>query len=90
MLRWVHIRKYCAESGETPDAAEKRVRKPPGPPSVAATVPLPRDDGRVHVIDIPGRHEVARCLVHVGPTGSSMTCLPVAEDAPTEWEPERP
>jgi hypothetical protein len=26
MLRWVHIRQYCAVSGETPDAVEKRLR----------------------------------------------------------------
>lgn len=61
---------------------EPRPKKPPvAPPKVAATVTLPGDDGRVHVIEVPGRLDLSRCLVHVGPAGSHIACLP-ATDAP--------
>lgn len=80
----------CALAGCGPNvAAPKRVRAEPAPPGVARSISLPGEDGRVHVIDVPGRHEVTRCLVHVGASASSMTCLPTPEFTPVEREPER-
>lgn len=69
-------------------SAPKRVRAEPAPPGVSRSISLPGDDGRVHVIDVPGRYEVTRCLVHVGPGASSMTCLPTPEFTPLEREPD--
>ena len=77
-----------AGCGPSP-AATKRVRAEPAPPGVSRSIALPGDDGRVHVIDVPGRYETTRCLVHVGQSASSMTCLPNADFTPLEREPDR-
>lgn len=80
----------CALAGCGPNvAAPKRQRAEPAPPGVSRSITLPGDDGRVHVIDVPGRYEVTRCLVHVGAGASSMTCLPTPEMAPLERERDR-
>lgn len=76
-----------AGCGPNPTAT-KRVRAEPAPPGVSRSITLPSDDGRVHVIDVPGRYETTRCLVHVGPGASSMTCLPTPEVTPLEREPD--
>lgn len=80
----------CALAGCGPNvAAPKRQRAEPVPPGVSRSITLPGDDGRVHVIDVPGRYETSRCLVHVGASASSMTCLPTPEMTPLEREPDR-
>lgn len=77
----------CSDGGSrSVEQKAKLVRKPPGPPVVAATVTLPNNDGRVHVIQLPGRSDVSKCLVFVGAAGSSMTCLHDTEYARPEYE----
>lgn len=74
----------CSNSA---DDKPKRVRKPPGPPLVVSTVTLPMADGRIHIVDVPGRYETSRCLVHVSDAGhSSMSCLPQVEFQSIEYE----
>jgi len=66
----------CAPSR---DAAPRAPKPPPAKPSTAASITLPSDDGRVHIIDVPGRHETTRCLVHVIGQHSTIACLPPAD-----------
>lgn len=69
----------CSGGGEAKPAAQ--LRKPIDPTAkVLQTLTLPNDDGRVHILLIPGRYESARCLVHVSPNGlATMHCPPAAE-----------
>lgn len=77
----------CGGSPEPGPRTARREREPK-PPAVTATLELPRGDGRVHIVDVPGRYDVAKCLVHVSPTGTStMTCIPQADIAPLSHEP---
>lgn len=57
-------------------------------PSIAATLDLPRGDGRVHIIVMPtDTFESARCIVAVGPNGQASTaCAPKSFD-PTPPQP---
>ena len=96
-MRWPHILilaatalalSSCGESGGS--NKRKLVRKPPAPPHVAATLALPGEDGRVHVVVIEGGLETSQCLVHVGPTGSSTACTPLSDFRRQFEQPEEP
>lgn len=65
----------------------KRVRKAPAAPSVVKSLSLPGEDGRVHIVEVPGRLDVSRCLIHVGPAGSTIACLPATDLPPLEHDP---
>lgn len=69
-------------------ACTKASKPPPAKPRVpalVATIDLPGDDGRVHVVDVPASSgiESSRCVVAVSRVGAvSTSCPPKDIDLP--------
>ena len=73
-------------SAQADEAPKRRAHRVIAEPSVVSTIKLPSDDGRVHIVEIPGAYEVERCAVYVGPTGGGITCMQPGEPPPAQFE----
>lgn len=74
----------CSEHPD--DGPKRRAHRVIAPASVVSTINLPGDDGRVHIVEIPGAYEVERCAVYVGPAGGSVTCMQPGAAPPAQFE----
>ena len=76
----------ACSNGDASERPTKAARRAVPPPSVT-TLALPGEDGRVHIVSVSDRWQTRRCLVHVGPAGSSIGCMQTT-DTPPQIEPE--